>query len=44
MTDYTALKLNVNTSEISGGNDASNYNKNDGADIWGFGMRWQVDW
>ena len=44
MTDYTALKLNVNTSQISGGNDASNYNKNDGADIWGFGMRWQVDW
>jgi phosphate-selective porin OprO/OprP len=48
-TDYTALKLNVNWSEITGGNNApqgsgSGFNRNDGAEIWGVGLRAQVDW
>ncbi|MGA9443958.1 MAG: porin [Methyloceanibacter sp.] len=37
INDYTALKLNYNQSEISGG-------ANDGATISGFGMRAQIDW
>lgn len=37
LTDYTAIKLNVTQSEISGG-------ANDGATISGFGMRAQIDW
>ena len=37
INDYTALKLNYNQSEISGG-------ANDGAVISGFGMRGQIDW
>jgi len=38
LTDYTALKFNVNQSEISGPG------VNNGATISGFGMRAQVDW
>jgi phosphate-selective porin OprO/OprP len=41
-TDYTALKLQVSQSHITGGNFA--FNKNDGADITGVGLRAQVDW
>ncbi len=37
INDYTALKLNYNQSEISGGD-------NNGATIKGFGMRAQIDW
>ncbi len=37
INDYTALKLNVNQSEISGG-------ANNGAHITGVGLRAQVDW
>jgi phosphate-selective porin OprO and OprP len=37
LTDYTALKLQVSQSEISGG-------VNDGAKITGVGLRAQVDW
>ena len=43
LTDYTALKFNVTQSEITGGN-ASGSNKNDGAEITGFGTRFQIDW
>jgi phosphate-selective porin OprO and OprP len=39
MTDYTALKFNVTSSDIGGF-----YNDNDGATIDGFGLRGQVDW
>jgi phosphate-selective porin OprO/OprP len=42
MTDYTALKLQVSQSHITGGNFA--FNKNNGADITGVGLRAQVDW
>jgi phosphate-selective porin OprO/OprP len=48
LTDYTALKLQVSQSRITGGNGGnppgSGFNKNDGADITGVGVRWQVDW
>jgi phosphate-selective porin OprO/OprP len=48
LTDYTALKLQVSQSRITGGNGGnlpgSGFNKNDGADITGAGVRWQVDW
>jgi phosphate-selective porin OprO/OprP len=49
LTDYTALKLQVSQSKITGGNNAprgsgEGFNKNDGADITGVGVRWQVDW
>jgi phosphate-selective porin OprO/OprP len=48
LTDYTALKLQVSQSKITGGNGGnspgSGFNKNDGADITGVGVRWQVDW
>jgi len=37
LNDYTRLMLNVNQSEIKGG-------ENDGADITGVGMRAQLDW
>jgi hypothetical protein len=48
-TDYTALKLNVTRSEIMGGNNAprgshSGFDENDDAEIWGVGLRTQVDW
>jgi len=42
LTDYTAIKLNVTQSHITGGKTA--FNKNDGADITGVGVRAQVDW
>jgi phosphate-selective porin OprO and OprP len=48
LTDYTAIKLNVTQSKITGGNNGfpagSGFNKNDGADITGVGMRAQIDW
>jgi phosphate-selective porin OprO/OprP len=43
LTDYTAIKLNVTQSKITGGN-AFGQNKNDGAEITGVGLRAQVDW
>lgn len=47
-TDYTAIKLNVTRSEITGGNggnpSGSGFNRNDGAEAWGVGVRAQVDW
>jgi phosphate-selective porin OprO/OprP len=43
LTDYTALKLQVSQSQITGGNNGG-FNKNDGADITGVGLRAQVDW
>lgn len=42
LTDYTAIKFNFTQSHITGGKTA--FNKNDGAEITGFGMRAQVDW
>jgi phosphate-selective porin OprO/OprP len=48
LTDYTAIKLNVTQSKIKGGNGGNppgtGFNRNDGAEITGFGMRMQVDW
>jgi phosphate-selective porin OprO/OprP len=49
LTDYTALKLQVSQSHITGGNNeprgsGAGFNKNNGADITGAGVRWQVDW
>jgi phosphate-selective porin OprO and OprP len=48
LTDYTAIKLNVTQSKITGGNGGnspgSGFNKNDGAEITGVGMRAQIDW
>ncbi len=49
LTDYTALKLQVSQSHITGGNNAprgsrQGFNRNDDADITGVGVRWQVDW
>ena len=49
LTDYTALKLQVSQSHITGGNNAPSgtrhgFNRNNGADITGVGVRWQVDW
>jgi phosphate-selective porin OprO/OprP len=48
-TDYTALKLQISQSHITGGNfttenDQKGYNQNNGADIFGVGLRAQVDW
>ena len=42
LTDYTAIKLNVTQSKISGGYSA--FNANNGAEINGVGLRAQVDW
>jgi phosphate-selective porin OprO/OprP len=48
LTDYTALKLQVSQSRITGSNGGNppgeGFNKNKGADITGVGLRWQVDW
>jgi len=50
LTDYTALKLQVSQSQITGGNNGFakgsglGSNKNDGAEITGVGVRAQVDW
>jgi phosphate-selective porin OprO and OprP len=49
LTDYTALKLQVSQSHITGGNNEARgtregFNRNNGADITGVGVRWQVDW
>jgi phosphate-selective porin OprO/OprP len=48
LTDYTAIKLNVTQSKITGGNggvpSGSGFNKNNGAEITGVGLRAQVDW
>jgi phosphate-selective porin OprO/OprP len=49
LTDYTAIKLNVTQSNITGGNNAprgsgSGFNRNDGAETTGVGARFQVDW
>jgi phosphate-selective porin OprO and OprP len=49
LTDYTALKLQVSQSHITGGNNEpagsrQGFNRNNGADITGVGVRWQVDW
>jgi phosphate-selective porin OprO/OprP len=48
LTDYTALKFNLTQSKITGGNGlnppGTGFNRNDGADITGFGMRAQIDW
>jgi phosphate-selective porin OprO/OprP len=50
LTDYTAIKLQVSQSRITGGNrvfangDADGINQNNGADITGVGVRAQVDW
>jgi phosphate-selective porin OprO/OprP len=50
LTDYTRLMLNVTQSQITGGNNGfakgsnTGFNKNDGADITGVGLRAQVDW
>jgi phosphate-selective porin OprO/OprP len=48
LTDYTAIKLQVAQSKITGGNGGlppgTGYNKNDGAEITGVGLRAQVDW
>jgi phosphate-selective porin OprO/OprP len=43
LTDYTAIKLNVTQSKITGGN-ATGFNRNDGAEITGVGVRAQIDW
>lgn len=48
LTDYTAIKLQVAQSNITGGNGGlppgTGSNRNDGADITGIGLRAQVDW
>jgi phosphate-selective porin OprO/OprP len=50
LNDYTRLALNVNQSKIEGGNDSFpkgsglGFNKNNGAEITGVGVRAQVDW
>jgi phosphate-selective porin OprO/OprP len=49
LTDYTAIKLQVSQSKITGGNNeprgsGEGFNKNNGADITGVGVRAQVDW
>jgi phosphate-selective porin OprO/OprP len=48
LTDYTAIKLNVTQSKIKGGNGVfpagSGFNRNDGAEITGVGVRAQIDW
>jgi phosphate-selective porin OprO and OprP len=49
LTDYTAIKLNVTQSKITGGNNAprgsgDGFNRNDDAEITGVGLRAQVDW
>lgn len=41
--DYTAIKLNVTQSKITGGN-AFGQNRNDDAEITGVGVRGQIDW
>jgi phosphate-selective porin OprO/OprP len=50
LTDYTAIKLQVSQSKITGGNNGfaqgslQGFNRNDGAEITGVGVRAQVDW
>ena len=48
LNDYTRLQFNYNESDIAGGAlllaSGSSANRNDGANIKGFGMRAQVDW
>jgi phosphate-selective porin OprO/OprP len=50
LTDYTAIKLQVSQSQITGGNNGfakgslAGFNRNDGAEITGVGLRAQVDW
>jgi phosphate-selective porin OprO/OprP len=50
LTDYTAIKLQVSQSQITGGNNGfakgslQGFNRNDGAEITGVGLRAQVDW
>jgi phosphate-selective porin OprO and OprP len=48
LTDYTAIKFNVTQSKITGGNGGNprgtGFNRNDGAEITGAGLRAQVDW
>jgi phosphate-selective porin OprO and OprP len=50
LTDYTVIKFNVTQSKITGGNNGfargsgDGFNRNDGAEITGFGTRVQVDW
>jgi phosphate-selective porin OprO/OprP len=50
LNDYTRMVLNVTQSQISGGNNGfakgsnTGFNRNDGAEITGVGLRAQVDW
>jgi phosphate-selective porin OprO/OprP len=48
LNDYTRFQFNYNESDINGGPlflaNGSSANRNDGANIKGFGMRAQVDW
>jgi phosphate-selective porin OprO/OprP len=50
LNDYTRLALNVTQSQITGGNNGfvkgsnTGFNRNDGAEITGVGLRAQVDW
>ena len=50
LTDYTAIKLQVSQSQITGGNNGfakgsfQGFNRNDDAEITGVGLRAQVDW
>jgi phosphate-selective porin OprO and OprP len=50
LNDYTRMVLNVTQSQITGGNNGfakgsgQGFNRNDGAEITGVGLRAQVDW
>jgi phosphate-selective porin OprO/OprP len=50
LNDYTRMVLNVTQSQITGGNNGfakgsnTGFNRNDGAEITGVGLRAQVDW
>jgi phosphate-selective porin OprO and OprP len=50
LNDYTRMVLNVTQSQITGGNNGFakgsgvGFNRNDGAEITGVGLRAQVDW
>ena len=48
LNDYSRIQFNYGESEIEGGAlllaDGSSANRNDGANIKGFGTRFQVDW
>jgi phosphate-selective porin OprO/OprP len=49
LNDYSRIQFQYGESEIEGGNfalagNAAGFNRNDGANIKGFGTRFQVDW